>query len=160
MPMETKKWKKTVDRLTTLLEELISSDLRAFADFVSIVNERIKIWGISKSPGVYIIFEGEKPVYVGSSGKGNANLRTRFHDLFYYNKSRYPDKKDPSEPFNHTLTYRLTDPNRIGRFRHPDETREFYLTKCSFKVVETKTVQEARALESILILQLQTKYND
>ena len=153
-------WDKTLNYLTLKFDELLNSKDHRFKDFVFIVGDRIKIEDMPKKPGVYIIFEELEPIYIGSTGKGNANLRTRFHDLFYYNKKNYPNKKRPSDPFNHTLTYRLVDPYKIGRFEHPDEVRNFYLNECSFRLVETETVQEARALESILILQLNPKYND
>lgn len=160
MPLERRIWNKTLNYLTQKFEELLNSKDKRFKNFVFIVNNRIKIEDMPKKPGVYIIFEKREPIYVGSTGKGNANLKKRFHDLFYYNKKSYPNKKRPSDPFNHTLTYRLVDPNKIGRFKHPDEVMNFYLDKCSFRLVETETVQEARALESILILQLNPKYND
>lgn len=155
-----KTWSDIQNYLTTKSKELMSSDYKKFRDFVSIMGGRIKIKDIPKKPGVYTIYEDKKPMYIGSTGKGNANLKSRFHDLFYYNKKKYPDKKKPSDPFNHTLTFRLADPNKIGRFKHPEDVRYFYLNKCSFKVVETETVHEARALESILILQLRPIYND
>ena len=145
--------------LTEKFEELSISKDKKFKNFVFIVNDKIRIKDISKKPGVYIILEKEEPIYVGSTGKGKANLRTRFQNLFYYNKKKYPNEKRPSDPFNHTLTYRLVDPNKIGRFKHPDEVRKFYLNNCSFKLVETETVQAARALEGVLILQLEPTYN-
>ena len=160
MALERRAWNKTLNRLTRKFEELLDSKDRRFKDFVSIVDGKIRIKDVPKKPGLYIIFEKQEPIYVGSTGKGNANLRTRFHDLFYYNKKSYPNERKPSDPFTHTLTYRLVDPKKIGRFRHTDEVRKFYLNNCSFRLVETETVQEARALESILILQLKPKYND
>lgn len=160
MYLTSEQWKRCLSRLTSLLKQLATLEFNRFSDFVSIEDGEIRIKNIPRSPGVYVIFEGKKPIYIGSTGKGAASLKTRFRDLFYVNMKRYPDSVKPSEPFNHTLTYKLTSSKKTGRFRHPDKTRKFYLTKCSFKVVETRNVNEARALESILILQLQPEYNE
>lgn len=98
--------------------ELINSKEREYKDFVS-VDPRIKIKGVPQEPGVYIVYERGRPVYVGSSGRGKANLRTRFHDSFYFNQN--PESKDP---WNHTLSHKLMDPQRIGRFKTIDKLRD------------------------------------
>ncbi len=150
-------WESLLNNLKQKLEELLKSEKIKFKDVVSI-NDRIGIGEVPKKPGVYVIYENNKIIYVGSSGKGKANLKTRLRELFYYNKRAFPNKENPSEPFNHTLTSKLV--NDAGRFVHPDEVRKFYLDECSFRFIETETVREARALECILILQLNPIHND
>ena len=135
-------------------KKLINSKEREFKDFVS-VDPRIKIKGVPEEPGVYIVYERGRPVYVGSSGRGKANLRTRFHDLFYFNPN--PESKDP---WNHTLSHKLMDPQKIGRFKTIDKLREFYFTKCTFRFIVMKNVREAKVLEDILILRLSPPHNE
>jgi len=38
--------------------------------------------GVLKHIGVYVVYEGDKPIYVGSAGKGEHVLRYRIGDLF------------------------------------------------------------------------------
>lgn len=145
---------KDLGYFTQKYEELSNSKELKFINFVS-VDPRIKVGGVPEKPGVYIIYERGKPIYVGSSGKGKANLRTRFHDLFYFNPN--PKSKDP---WNHTLSFKLMDSKKIGRFETIDQLREFYFTKCTFKFIEMRNVREAKVLEDLMILKLNPLYND
>jgi len=145
------KMKKDLGFFAEKFIELLECKQRRFKDVVSI-NDRIKIKEILKKPGVYIVFEEGEIIYVGSSGKGKANLTTRFHDLFYYNKN--PESKSP---FNHTLTRKLV---RKGRFKTADEVRNFYMEKCTFGLMEMTTIRRARVLEDLLILETAPRYNE
>lgn len=145
------KMKKDLEIFGRKFIELLESRPRRFKDVVPI-NRQIRINGIPRKRGVYIIFEEDRIIYVGSSGKGKANLKTRFYDLFYYNKN--PESKSP---FNHTLTRKLV---KSGRFKTADEVRNFYLEKCTFSFIEMETIEQARVLEDLLILESTPFYND
>ena len=110
-------------------DDLLNSKELKFKDFVS-VDPRIEIKGIPEKPGVYVIYESSMPVYVGSSGRGKTNPRKRFHDLFYFNTN--PESKDP---WNHTLSRKLMDSQKICIFKTIYQLREFYFTKCTFKFI-------------------------
>ena len=108
--------------------------------------------GCFEAPGVYAIYEkGKELIYIGSAGKGGHYLKYRLGDLFAYN----PRSKDMK--FKHTLPYKLLE--KIERFNNIDKLRNHFVNKCNFKVVETRTVREARIVESILIELLNPKYN-
>ncbi|MFW6111149.1 MAG: hypothetical protein ACOC6H_03840 [Thermoproteota archaeon] len=106
--------------------------------------------------GVYVVYEGNKPIYVGSAGKGERPLKYRIADLFCYSSD------SESDPFYHTLTEKLVkEKNMEDTQKALDEVREFYCEKCSFKVIKTGTVDLARMLEQVLIVLLgHPKYND
>ena len=135
-------------------KELQNSGEHRFKNFVTI-DPRIKVAGMPEKPGVYVIYENGKPIYVGSSGRGKANLGTRLHDLFYFNPN--PRSKDP---WNHTLSHKLMDPDKIGRFKTIDHLTNFYFTKCTFRYIAMKNIREAKVLENLMILKLNPRYND
>ena len=145
------KMKKNLEIISRKFVELVESRPRRFKDVVSI-NHKIRIHGIPKEPGVYIISDEDEIIYVGSSGKGKANLKTRFRDLFYYNKN-----PESTSPFNHTLTHKLVKSDRFGT---ADEVRNFYLEKCTFRLIEMDTIRQARVLEDLLILVSDPSYNN
>jgi len=119
-----------------------------------IINNRVKGHEL-ETPGCYVIYEYGKtrPIYIGSAGKGKHYLKYRIGDLFSYSQKS-------KDPFYHTLTKKLIMPNKIGRYKDIEELQEFYKEKCYLKIIETKTVREARILEDILIEILKPQYND
>ena len=126
-----------------------------FKDFVEQDSWR-PISGQLEFKGVYIIFENDTPIYVGSAGKGNHVLKYRIGDLFGYS----PGAK--TDPFYHTLTRKLVRTRRnvkdLEQALH--DVRTFYLENCSFKVIKTDTIDQARMLEHVFIILLgHPKYN-
>lgn len=135
--------------------ELNNSKHLDFKDFVKLDN-----WGpkprLLEFIGVYVVFEGNTPIYVGSAGKGKHVLKFRIADLFSYSP------KSKTNKFYHTLTSKLVQKqSRLkGLERALDDVRKFYLENCSFKVVRTDTIDQARMLEHVFILLLNhPKYN-
>lgn len=107
--------------------------------------------GVAEYPGVYIIYKGNKIIYIGSAGKGNHVLRFRIGDLFFYSESPRTDYR-----FHHYLSRKLIEK---GEFKTIGDLRNFYLNKCKIKLIETESIKEARAIEYILIAIFQPKYN-
>lgn len=147
-----------------------------FKNFVNPKNWRPKP-GILGFRGVYVIFEGDIPIYVGSAGKGKHLLKYRIADLFNYT-SGYKGREE--DKFYHTLTRKLVEeripnglslkdastnfvqnrPNKTILEQTLDSVKDFYLKKCSFKVLKTNNIDEARMLEQVFLLLLNhPKYN-
>lgn len=93
--------------------------------------------------GTYVIYESDKPIYVGSAGKGKHTLRYRISDLFSYS----PRAK--RNPYYHNLTRKLL---KEGRFKDRFAVWSFYREFCSFKVIKTENMDEARLLEQVFII--------
>ena len=130
--------------------ELSNSQFLDFKDFIEKSSWRPQ-GGKLECIGVYIIYEQRVPIYVGSAGKGNHVLKYRISDLFSYS----PKSKNH---FYHTLTKKLTIDysKKKGKttLEALDCIRRFYLEKCSFKYVQTDTIDQARMLEQVFILLL------
>ena len=133
------------------IEDFQCSELHSFKEFI---NEEYRLKkGILQYCGAYVIYEGNKPIYVGSAGKGKHYLRYRVGDLFHVFKSKAGEIK-----YYHTLTRKLL--HKYKRFNSLDEVREFYLSKCRIRIIKTDTIREARIIEAILICLLNPCYND
>ena len=61
-------------------EEFSKAELHSFSEFVN-ENGKPKR-GVLNYGGVYVVYEGGEPIYVGSAGKGKRVLRYRIGDLF------------------------------------------------------------------------------
>jgi len=108
--------------------------------------------GVLEYPGCYVIYEGDKPIYVGSAGKGGHVLKYRMGDLFFHT---------PRSGYGHNLSRKLTTNEKHKRFKNKDELREFYLNECSVKIIRTNNKQQAQLVESALILHLNNpRYNE
>jgi len=118
--------------------------------------------GLLEFIGVYVIYEGNTPIYVGSAGKGKHLLKYRIADLFNYSPGYSGREKDK---FYHTLTSKLVEEHRqaqrgLSLEQALEDVRDFYLKSCTFKVVKTDTIDRARMLEQAFILLLKhPKYN-
>jgi len=170
-----------VDSITEIIEEkwleLGNSKHLKFNDYLEkrISRKGREGWrtkrGLLDHIGVYVVYEGDKPIYVGSSGKGNNRLKHRIADIFGYTsgyKGREADK------FYHTLTKKLVlekipeglslktaSTNFVNAQAKKsileqalDSVRNFYLEKCSFRVVMTDNIDQARMLEQVFLLLL------
>lgn len=138
------------------LEELWRSrqSFSAIVSFPSAYRTRIEDL-VPRKPGVYVIDDNVRIIYVGSTGKNKRTLADRLRDLFYCNPNT--QQKDYNR-ISHTLTYKLvfSPKQRIGNGK---QVREFYRDKCSVRYVGTENVEEARLLEDILIRKLKPSYN-
>jgi hypothetical protein len=95
-----------VNFLRAKFSEFQIAEKRSFKDLVKWESNFRGRRGILEYPGCYVIYEGEKPVYVGSAGKGRHVLKYRIGDLFFYT---------PGSGYKHTLTMKLiTDENISG----------------------------------------------
>lgn len=140
--------------------ELINSKSLRFKDFVK------DNWGPKRGLlefiGVYVIYEGDTPIYVGYAGKGEHVLKCRIADLFNYSPG-YSGKE--KHKFYHTLTRKLVEEHKhaqrgLSLEQALDDVRKFYLMSCSFKVAKTDTIDQARMLEQVFILLIKhPKYN-
>ena len=141
-----------VDEVTKFIREkwieFNNSKRLNFRDYV-----KLDTWGAISGQleyvGVYVIFKGDKAIYVGSAGGGKHPLKYRIGDLFGYS----PGSK--SSPYYHPLTEKLVKKTGIEDPEQAlDEVRNFYLESCSFKVVKTDTIDQARMLEYVFIILL------
>jgi hypothetical protein len=148
-----------VDEVTELIrEKWIEFKHSRRLDFKDFIKQDTwgPVSGQLEFKGVYVVFEDDNPIYVGSAGKGNHVLKYRIGDLFGYS----PGAK--TNPFYHTLTRKLV--RKRGNVKDLkqalDDVRRFYLENCSFKAVETDTIDQARMLEQVFIILLgHPKYN-
>lgn len=107
--------------------------------------------GLFEFKGVYVIYHNEEPIYVGSAGKGGHVLRYRLMDLFAYS----PHAK--RNHYYHTLTKKLV---KNGDFHDRFAVWKFYRKSCTFKVIETENMDQARLLEqAFMVLYRHPKYN-
>jgi len=107
--------------------------------------------------GVYVVYEGERPIYVGSTGGGKRRRRTlrdRLRDMFYDRKGR----KEGQREYYHTVTKKLLK-GELKRFNSLDEVRRFLFNECSVRVLRIDSISQAKVMESILIEMLKPKYN-
>jgi len=110
-----------------------------------------------KFNGVYVVYEGEKPIYVGSTGGGKRRrhtLRDRLRDMFYDRKGR----KEGQREYYHTVTKKLLE-GKFKRFNSLDEVRRFLFNKCKVRVLRIDSVSRAKVMESVLIEMLKPIYN-
>lgn len=133
--------------------------LSDFVEYINVENYRTKKIKDEpkikelRSAGVYLIYEDNKVIYVGSAGKKHT-LRNRIGDLFTYRPNNVQSKGT-----NHNLTYKLMHKERYKRFDSIEEVRQFYF-RCRFKFIQTEGDAEAHAVESTLIMLLTPKYNN
>ncbi len=132
-------------------EEFQKGEYYSFKDFVD-ENGKLRK-DVLKHGGVYVVYEGEKPIYVGSAGKGKHVLRYRIGDLF----SDYSGKEGERR-YYHTLTRKLLK-GKHKRFNSLEEVRSFYLEKCKVKILEVEPISKAKLMEAFLIDLLKPKYN-
>jgi hypothetical protein len=132
------------------VEEFQHSEFHSFREFI---DERYRPKkGVLQFCGVYVIYEGDKPIYVGSAGKGRHTLRYRIGDLF----SDYQSKTG-ERGYYHTLTRKLLKRKNFNRL---EDVRNFYITKCRLRIVKTDTIRQARVIEAALIEILNPCLND
>ena len=151
-----------IDQVVEIIQqkwyELQKSNNLNFRDYLN-DNWRPK-HGRLEFQGVYVVYKGKAPIYVGSAGKGTHVLKWRISDMFYC-----PNAK--KNKFYHTLTRKLVEKHlseEHGVSHAVEEAvnavRTFYLRKCSFKVARTENMDEARMLEQAFILALEhPEYN-
>jgi len=134
-------------------EEFQKAEYHLFNEFVDENGKPKK--GVLKHVGVYVVYEGDKPIYVGSAGKGKHVLRYRLGDLF----SDYRGKKGERK-YYHTLTRKLL--TKYKRFNSLEEVQSFYFKECRLKILEIETLKESRLMEAVLINLLEPKpiYNN
>lgn len=133
------------------LRTLDEQPLHKFGDYVT-GNGRPKRGDDFAFPGVYVLYEGEKVIYVGSAGKGRHHLKFRLADLFYFSSN-----VNLKDRFKHYLSKKLIE--KYHRFDNIDSLRDYYYTKCKFRVIQTPDIQDARIIEAILIKILKPEYN-
>jgi hypothetical protein len=152
-----------IDQVVEIIQqkwyELQKSNNLNFRDYLN-DNWRPK-HGRLEFQGVYVVYKGKAPIYVGSAGKGTHVLKWRISDMFYCPNAE-------KNNFYHTLTRKLVKKYLAeehgvshGIEEAINAVRTFYLRKCSFKVVQAKNMDEARMLEQafILLLKPRPKYN-
>jgi len=104
--------------------------------------------------GVYCIYNEKKEIiYVGSAGLSHT-LMYRIGDLFVCNQNSIKSK------FHHTLTYKLIYNPDLKKFDNIYEVRKYYIEECKFKIIIADTDAEAHALEQLLILLFNPRYNN
>jgi len=95
--------------------------------------------GTEGSFAVYIVFESDRPIYVGSTTRGLKRIRNNLM------RAR-----------NHTLSHKL----RVQRFGGKrEEVINFLKEKCSFKILHLEDIYFTQALEYFTILKLKPRYN-
>lgn len=105
--------------------------------------------------GVYVVYEGENPIYVGSTGGGKwrrRTLRDRLRDMFRDRKGR----KEGQREYYHTVTKKLLE-GEFKRFNSLDEVRRFLFNECSVRVLRIDSIGLAKVMESVLIVLLEPK---
>jgi len=110
-----------------------------------------------KFNGVYVVYEGENPIYVGSTGGGKKRRHTlhdRLRDLFY----DYKGATEGQRRYYHTLTRKLLK-GKNKRFNSLDEVRRFLFNKCKVRVLRIDSISLAKVMESVLIALLEPWYN-
>jgi excinuclease UvrABC nuclease subunit len=122
-----------IKKLRSNYKKISSSGLLNLADLEA----------LPKTSGVYMVYRNNSVVYVGST----KNLRRRTRNFL----KRVLEKHIPKGEFKHTLNTKL--------FKLGTLTPSFY-SRCSFRVLETKDIYEARLLEQLLISIFKPRYND
>jgi len=135
--------------LSEKIQEFQEATFQSFRDHVDIEKWRAIPSPMLDQPGVYIIYEEGDVIYVGATEREGRTIRDRINDLFY--------KPTFGRRFKHALTSKLI--NKLQRFGKVEDVRNYYLKKCKFKVVGTKTSRDAKLLELVLIYLLNPKYN-
>ncbi len=135
--------------LNEKIREFQEADFQSFREHVDVEKWRAIPSPLLDQTGVYIIYEEGDVIYVGGTEREGRTIRDRINDLFY--------KPTPGRRFKHTLTSKLI--NKLKRFRNVDEIRNYYLQRCTFKVIGTKNTRDARLLEAVLIYLLNPRYN-
>jgi hypothetical protein len=108
--------------------------------------------GLLEFIGVYVVYEGSTPIYIGSAGKGKHPLKYRIADLFAY------APKSKRSPYYHTMTKKLVEKYKMFK---SIEVRKHYVENCSFKYIKTDSIDQARMLEQAFIILLgHPKYNE
>jgi len=129
-------------------EEFQKAEYHLFNEFVDENGKPKK--GVLKHVGVYVVYEGDNPIYVGSAGKGKHVLRYRIGDLFSDCRGKKGERK-----YYHTLTRKLL--TKYKRFNSLKEVQSFYFKECRLKILKTETISEARLMEAVLINLLEPK---
>ena len=66
------------DLLTFIKEKCEEFQQSKYCSFEEFVDDRYKTRkGVLEHPGVYVIYEGNSPIYAGSAGRGKHSLRFR-----------------------------------------------------------------------------------
>lgn len=145
--------REDVEKMLSFLREKVEEFERAqMQNFREHIN--MKTWRAIRShlldqPGVYVIYDGDRIIYVGATEKEGRFIRYSIGDLFYY-------RPPPSERFKHSLTRKLIEKYRC--FTNIQEVRDYYIQRCSFKVVGTPTSRDAKLLEAALTRLLKPHY--
>jgi hypothetical protein len=147
---------KCEDLLSFITEKWEAFQKAEYHSFNEFIDENGKPRrGVLKHAGVYVIYEGDKPIYVGSAGKGKRDLRCRIKDLFKDYRGKKGERK-----YYHTLTRKLL--TKYKRFKSLKEVQTFYFNDCRLKILEIETLRKSRLMEAVLINLLEPKprYND
>jgi len=147
--MGLKSFEEMLNFLSEKIREFQEADFQSFREHVDAEKWRALPSPLLDQAGVYIIYEEGEVIYVGATQRKGRTIRDRINDLFY--------KPTPGRRFKHTLTSKLI--NKLQRFRKVEDVRNYFLKKCKFKVIGTKTSRDAKLLEAVLIYLLNPKYN-
>jgi len=134
-------------------EAFQKSGYHLFSEFVDENGKPKK--GVLEHGGVYVVYEGDEPIYVGSAGKGKHVLRYRIGDLFSDYRGKGGERK-----YYHTLTRKLLTKHK--RFNSLKEVQAFYFNKCRLKILEIEPISRAKLMEAVLIniLEPKPRYNN
>jgi len=145
---------KLEELLSFIREKYEEFSKAAFHSFSEFVNENGKLRrGVLNYGGVYVVYEGDEPSYVGSAGRGRRVLRDRLGDLFSDYRGKQGEKK-----YYHTLTRKLLR-GKHKRFNTLEEVQKFYIEKCRLKILQIESISKAVLMEAVLINLLEPRYN-
>jgi len=132
-------------------EEFSKAPFHSFSEFVDENGKPRR--GVLNYGGVYVVYEGDDPIYVGSAGKGKHVLRYRLGDLFSDYRGKQGERK-----YYHTLTKKLLE-GEYKRFNTLEEVQKFYIEKCRLKILQIEPIRKAVLMEAVLINLKEPKYN-
>jgi excinuclease UvrABC nuclease subunit len=98
----------------------------------------MKLIDVPQVPGIYLIYEGDEPIYLGSS----VNIRRRVFSQLFRNRSDY-------------FAYEMVD----QRFHSVDKLQEYLTSRCTVQWLVTHGEDEAHWLERFVAGVLRPIYN-
>ncbi len=142
MIKSTISWKRELRKLSNQLEKLNTIEKSRFKKvFPKNKKGRLEYDSDVRLPdyGVYFVFNNKRLIYIGTITSRKRKLHQRIHDICHKSGS-------------HTLFRQLEN-------RYHSETRNFIYNKCSFIVLKTNEIPEAKRLEKFSIAIFDPKYN-
>jgi hypothetical protein len=93
---------------------------------------------VPQAPGVYLVYEGDDPIYLGSS----VNIRRRLFSQLFRNNSHY-------------FASEMVD----QKFHNLEKYQDFLISRCTVQWLATDSSEEAHWLERFVAGVIRPKYN-